>query len=61
MRYAELLGADGQTLNPMTSVAGQIKGATELPCLINAGKTLANGLHVAWQQDTLTLSGGGDD
>ena len=61
MRYGELLGADGKTLNPMTSVAGQIKGANELPCIVNEGRTLANGLHVAFQQDTLTLSGGNDD
>ena len=34
MRYGELLAADGKTLNPMTSVAGQIKGPTENTCAL---------------------------
>ena len=53
MRYGELLHADG-SLNPMTSVAGQIKGPNaKAPCQPT----------VAWAADTLTLSGksGGDD
>ena len=50
MRYGELLGPDGASLNPMTSVAGQIKGPTEMPCINNPGRSTANGLHVAYQQ-----------
>ena len=38
IRYGELLGADKLSLNPMTSVAGQIKGPTELPCIVNPGQ-----------------------
>ena len=52
MRYGELLHTDG-TLNPMTSVAGQIKAPNAAaPCQP----------AVAYQADTLTLSGraGGD-
>ena len=58
MRYGELLAEDG-SLNPMTSVAGQIKGATENVCIENIIGTE----HIAYQADSLTLSGaqGGDD
>ena len=61
MRYGELLNADGKTLNPMTSVAGQIKGPTENTCIRNPGRSIATGLHVAYQADELTLSGRADD
>jgi alpha-L-rhamnosidase len=57
MRYGELLNADGVSLNPMTSVAGQIKGPTENLCVENPGRSLETGLHVAFQADELTLSG----
>jgi alpha-L-rhamnosidase len=49
MRYGELLYADG-TLNPMTSVCGQIKNR-EVPEGSLAPKT-------AWQEDVYTLRGG---
>lgn len=61
MRYGELLNADRKTLNPMTSVAGQIKGPTENTCIVNPGRSLETGLHVAFQADELTLSGRADD
>ena len=61
MRYGELLNANGKTLNPMTSVAGQIKGPTENTCIRNPGRSVATGLHVAYQADELTLSGRADD
>ena len=41
MRYGELLNADGKTLNPLTSVAGQIKGPTENTCIRNPGRSIA--------------------
>ena len=59
MRYGELLNADGVTLNPMTSVAGQIKGPTENSCIDNPGRSVETGQHVAYQADELTLSGRG--
>lgn len=56
MRYGELLNADGVTLNPMTSVAGQIKGLTENSCIDNPGRSVATGQHVAFQVRWLTYS-----
>ena len=51
LRYGELLHPDG-SLNPMTSAAGQIKGANKLePCQP----------ALAYQGDVLTLSGQGVD
>lgn len=61
MRYGELLAADGKTLNPMTSVAGQIKGRTENTCILNPGRSVETGLHVAYQADEMILSGRADD
>lgn len=50
LRYGELLHADG-TLNPMTSVAGQIKG----------GSVGGPGAPpIAWQADTTIARGGGE-
>ncbi|MCH7904086.1 MAG: family 78 glycoside hydrolase catalytic domain [Armatimonadetes bacterium] len=51
MRMGELLHADG-TLNPMTSVAGQIKGP-------NVGGPGAP--DIAWQENSYTLRGGGPE
>ncbi|HTE20539.1 MAG TPA: family 78 glycoside hydrolase catalytic domain, partial [Armatimonadota bacterium] len=52
LRYGELLYPDG-TLNPMTSVAGQIKGVRGNPA-VGAPET-------AWQTDAYILKGGGDE
>jgi alpha-L-rhamnosidase len=52
MRYGELLNKDG-TLNPMTSVTGQIKNSR-----VNAD---AGGPLTAVQTDTYTLRGGGEE
>ena len=59
LRYGELLHADG-TLNPMTSVAGQIKGTRK-----NAGGEERpiggpGAPHTAWQQDVYIARGGGE-
>ena len=60
MRYGELLNPDG-TLNPMTSVCGQIKnqpkGATD------GGQNVAvsGPPEVAWQGDTYIAKGGGEE
>jgi len=53
MRYGELLHEDG-TLNPMTSVCGQIKGKPELPDGAGPPST-------AWQADTYIAAGGGSE
>jgi len=50
MRYGELLNKDG-TLNPMTSVCGQIKGRSKRPAV--AGAPL-----IAWQSDSYIARGG---
>lgn len=50
MRYGELLYKDG-TLNPMTSVAGQIK---------SAGVGGPGAPKIAWQTDTYITRGGGE-
>ncbi len=58
LRYGELLHKDG-TLNPMTSVCGQLKGMRKGP----DGKELPAGgpgaPPVAWQADTYIARGGG--
>ena len=58
LRYGELLNKDG-TLNPMTSVAGQIKGTHKTA----DGKTESIGgpgaPPIAWQSDTYIASGVG--
>lgn len=58
MRFGELLNADG-TLNPLTSVCGQIKGARKQA----DGKTQSVGgpgaPEIAWQQDIYIARGGG--
>jgi len=57
-RYGELLYADG-TLNPMTSVCGQIKGTRKDR---NGEEVLVGGPgspEIAWQADTYTAKGNG--
>ena len=56
MRYGELLYPDG-SLNPMTSVAGQIKGFKTGTHESVGGPGAP---EVAWQSDTYTARGGGE-
>ena len=60
MRYGELLHEDG-TLNPMTSVCGQIKGTRPDA----DGKPVSVGgpgaPSIAWQSDTYIAKGGGPE
>jgi len=58
LRYGELLNADG-TLNPLTAVAGQIKGTrkTKAGALERIGG--AGSPEVAWPQDTYVAGGRG--
>ncbi len=60
LRYGELLNKDG-TLNPLTSVCGQIKGRStdEQGNLINVGDPAAPA--VAWQSDTYIAKGKGTE
>lgn len=53
MRYGELLNEDG-TLNPMTSVCGQIKSRNGKPQVPGAPP-------IAWQEDNYTARGGGPE
>ena len=58
LRFGELLNADG-TLNPLTSVCGQIKGTRKSP----DGSSISIGgpgaPPIAWQQDVFIARGGG--
>ncbi len=56
LRYGELLNPDG-TLNPMTSVAGQIKGLRQ-----GAQESVGGpgAPPIAWQEDTYIARGGGE-
>jgi len=56
LRYGELMHPDG-TLNPMTSVAGQIKGARK-----ETGESIGGpgAPPIAWQGDTFVARGGED-
>ena len=60
MRYGELLYPDG-TLNPMTSVCGQIKGRRKGGA--GAGQSVGGpgAPDVAWQGDTYIAKGGGGE
>ncbi|MFC1782051.1 family 78 glycoside hydrolase catalytic domain [Planctomycetota bacterium] len=60
LRYGELLNKDG-TLNPLTSVCGQIKGRStdEQGNLINVGDPVAPA--VAWQSDTYIAKENGSE
>lgn len=57
LRYGELLNADG-TLNPLTSVAGQIKGKKKDSDESVGGPGAPD---VAWQQDVFIAAGGGEE
>jgi alpha-L-rhamnosidase len=56
MRYGELLNKDG-TLNPMTSVCGQIKGKKKDGSGLNIGGP--GSPEIAWQSDTYIAKGEG--
>lgn len=60
LRYGEILNKDG-TLNPMTSVCGQIKGTRK----DENGKEISKGgpgaPPIAWQQDVYITKGGGEE
>ena len=58
LRYGELLNADG-TLNPLTSVAGQIKQRRKTASGAAVSKGGAGAPPVAWQSDTYIARGGG--
>lgn len=59
-RYGELLNKDG-TLNPMTSVCGQIKGTRKGPDGQEMPKGGPGAPTIAWQQDVYITRGGGDE
>jgi alpha-L-rhamnosidase len=58
LRYGELLKTDG-TLNPLTAVAGQIKGSPETKAGVIEKIGGAGSPDVAWQQDTYIANGRG--
>jgi alpha-L-rhamnosidase len=58
LRYGELLNADG-TLNPLTSVAGQIKGRRTTKEGVSQQIGGSGSPDVAWQADTYVASGRG--
>jgi len=58
LRYGELLNADG-TLNPLTSVAGQIKGRRTTKEGVSQQIGGSGSPDVAWQTDTYVASGRG--
>jgi alpha-L-rhamnosidase len=58
LRYGELLNKDG-TLNPMTSVAGQIKGNVKTPAGVEQSVGGPGAPSVAWQSDTYITKGQG--
>ena len=58
LRYGELLKTDG-TLNPLTAVAGQIKGSRKTKAGVIEKIGGEGSPDVAWQQDTYIASGGG--
>jgi len=58
LRYGELLNADG-TLNPLTSVAGQIKGRRTTKEGVSQQVGGSGSPDVAWQADTYVASGRG--
>ncbi len=60
MRYGELLNADG-TLNPMTSVCGQIKGRRKNKDGVEESIGGPGAPAVAWQTDTYIAKGGGEE
>jgi alpha-L-rhamnosidase len=58
-RYGELLNADG-TLNPLTSVCGQIKGSRKNKAGEEVPVGGAGAPPIAWQQDVYIARGGGE-
>ena len=60
LRYGELLNADG-TLNPLTSVAGQIKGRRTAKDGVSQPVGGSGPPDVAWQADTYVARGGGPE
>jgi alpha-L-rhamnosidase len=58
LRYGELLHADG-TLNPLTGVAGQIKGRRTTPQGVSEQIGGTGSPDVAWQTDTYVAGGRG--
>ena len=60
LRYGELLNPDG-TLNPRTSVAGQIKGRRKTEQGREAPIGGPGAPDVAWQADTFIARGGGEE
>jgi len=60
LRYGELLSADG-TLNPLTSVAGQIKGRRKMKDGSSEPIGGAGAPDVAWQTDSYTARGIGPE
>jgi len=58
LRYGELLNRDG-TLNPMTSVAGQVKGTKKVAEGKEESIGGAGAPPIAWQSDTYIASGKG--
>jgi alpha-L-rhamnosidase len=59
LRFGEILHADG-TLNPMTSVCGQIKGMRKNKDGVEAPIGGPGAPPIAWQQDVYTARGGGE-
>lgn len=58
LRYGELLNPDG-TLNPLTSVCGQIKGPRKNPSTVTNDASGPSAPAVAWQTDTYIANGAG--
>ncbi len=60
LRYGEILNPDG-TLNPMTSVCGQIKGMRKDKQGVESPIGGPGAPAIAWQQDVFTAGGGGKE
>ena len=60
LRYGELLNKDG-TLNPLTSVCGQIKGAHKNKAGAEESVGGPGAPNIAWQTDTYIARGGGEE
>ena len=60
MRYGELLNQDG-SLNPLTSVCGQIKGQHRNQAGVKENIGGPGSPEIAWQSDTYIARGGGEE
>jgi len=60
MRYGELLNQDG-SLNPLTSVCGQIKGRRKNQDGVEVNMGGPGSPEIAWQTDTYIARGGGEE